>query len=599
MSQQQVDQKTSLGDIRRESIPSVTPILAPYRLAELLIKIGERRLTGRLVLQSDVNARTIFFHSGLPVFAQSTQFAERLGAVAIRYGVLQREDIAQALILSRQQGGELGKALLELGSIDGSHLFTLLGTQLTERIAASCSNAYTRVHFKQESEALDKTIILRLHPMTAILTAVRNMQPKERTGILEAIGSYQVSSFSISPLVKQWLNDIGYIGDVDALLSTDNLTIADVHSRMVTLTKPDSLQLFDPRQAPYAYLLGRKEIEIQTSSSVADLMTISFLLAGCLNFSNSEAATSQISSQSLPNTVDLIHANLSYDNSKPLPSLPDSDPKTPQTHYDWAIHTYLFGKREESIAARMAIWGPGVETEENEELNQLLTLYLTLKQDFNPRSVLAVENSDTDNDIKHTYKLYSEFLNASLEVSKEPLVLSKVAELQLCIDNAIRSLIPNPESFIKAETSSTFLSEQESEFFDTSKDKSNLATNEQEDLSAESTSTSNNVSFKPATTEGLSEEGLSDLSIKIESLIQSHAWQRVCDILSQLSKSERLPPMLSLAHMVAQQELREKKAKALLMRETILLLFLVLLLGIFIGYMMDKVHLLDKLLIWL
>jgi hypothetical protein len=320
--QQQFNKNGSQGKGKKPPEPWMTSIVPPYRLGELLLGIGKRGLTGRLVLQSDITERIIFFQNGFPVFSQSTQFDERLGAVAIRHGLLKRKDVAQALALSRKHGGKLGKALLELGCIDGSHLFTLLGTQLTERLAASCGSAHARARFQIENKALDGIIILRLHPMTAILAAVRNMPLNEREKVFHAIGSRHIRTDSVPKLTKEWLQDLGIMGDIESLFS-GGLTINGLRSRLVVRLDPTVRPFFDPRNAPYAYLMGREEIEIPSAQSIAEAIALALLMGGCVKLDESDSRVAQSTYNTLPNTAANLQANLDRATSVPLGSLPE------------------------------------------------------------------------------------------------------------------------------------------------------------------------------------------------------------------------------------------------------------------------------------
>jgi hypothetical protein len=428
--------------------PWMSSIVPSYRLGELLLSIGERGLTGRLVLQSEIAERITYFQNGFPVFAQSTQFDEHLGAVAIRHGLLKRQDVAQALSLSRKQGGKLGKAMLELGCIDGSHLFTLLGMQLTERIAASCGSSYARARFQLDKGASDGVIILRLHPMTAVLAAVRNMPPGERVKMFDALSDRPLRVDSIPTLTKDWLKDFGLMGDFETLFA-GGLTVDGLRSRLIAHLDPTVQPLFDPRDAPYAYLMRREAIELPTAQSVAESIMLSLLMAGCIKLADSDKPSSRNMLNALPNTAASLEANLDRAASVRMSTFPESIAPIPSSSYDRAIQLYLFAKRERDVAVRTAIWGPGAETEGDENVSQLLTLYLTVKPEPNPRSVLALSEADGPNDIIHTHTLYCEFLNAHLDVSNEPLVLCKVAELGKCIDQAVAELIPDARELEK------------------------------------------------------------------------------------------------------------------------------------------------------
>ncbi|MBN1652744.1 MAG: DUF4388 domain-containing protein [Deltaproteobacteria bacterium] len=592
--QQQFGSNDIRGNGRKSPEPWMTSIVPPYRLGELLLNIGERGLTGRLVLQSDITERIIFFQNGFPVFAQSTQFDERLGAVAIRHGLLKRKDIAEALALSRKHGGKLGKALLELGCLDGSHLFTLLGTQLTERMAASCGSVHARARFQLENKALEGIIILRLHPMTAVLAAVRNMPPPERSKIFSGVGSRALRVDPVARLTRDWLQDLGIMGEVDSLFA-GSLTVQALRSRLIVRLNPTVRPFFDPRNAPYAYLMGREEIELPTAQSVAEAITLSLLMAGSVKLIDSDQRRSTAVNISLPNTAADLEANLTRAATVPIGSLPEFKAIPADSNYDRAILYYLYGKRDQDMATRMAIWGPGVETEGGDNLDQLLTLYLTIKPDPDPRSILAVEKSDSIKDIKNTYRLYSEFLEAHLDMSNEPIVMCKVAELCKCIDQAASELIPESRLFLREESpslleSKTFEERLIAVFPRTAREISDELESENKTEESrpgrtqEGTDDLESCTSAAPENQELCRERSDDYFSKVEELIQSGSWQPICDLLGPVAKREKLTPPLSLAYTIARRQLRLTKRERRSRFRNYTVLGLTLILGAAIGW---------------
>ncbi len=541
--------------------PLFRTIVPPYRLGELLLRIGERRLTGRLLLTSDLGERTVYVHSGFPVFAHSSQFSERLGAVGVRYGIVRRDDVAAALTLAKEQGTELGRALLELGHVDGGQLFRLLGAQLIEQLAASCGSAAARARFYVDPDSLTKVAILRMHPMTAVLSAVRHMPQAEHTKMFQAVGERRVLQAPLPELVGQWLSDLGYMGDPAALTAGSDSTVAMIRSRLVAKLKVTTQQDFDPTASPVP-IDARKEDSVRPGArGVADYLTLALLLCGAVRLSDggvsasADAPTSSIPpsdgaprGDALPNTAEGLQATLDGALRSPLSEVPEAD-ATPSaagsSASDAAIFAYLHERREPRTAARMAIWGPAAELSDEPTLVQLLTLYLTLKPEPSDAAVLGVRTSDVPAAISEAYENYQQFLREASEQLHTPLARARIAELAQRIDDARLALAPSlvPPPAVVAAAPQT------------------------PPTAAAALSEPAQVTHAPAPHHSHPPAGAARSSMppeaydaealmrSVEARVRDGSWQRVIELVEPVSRGRALPPALSLAKALAEREL--------------------------------------------
>jgi hypothetical protein len=412
----------------------------PYRLGELLVSIAEQELTGRLLLQSDTGERTLFFQRGFPVFAQSSQFGERLGALGVRYGLFDRDDVARALALSREHGTELGRALLELELVDGADLFRLLSAQLVEQLAASCGSAHTRVRFILEPRVSDHVVLLRVHPLTAVLGAVRRMPLSEQHKMLEAVQSRRVTSAGFGMPTLTWLNAIGFIGAPELLLEGEP-TVTLIRSRLMAHVGSLVQQELEPKRAPLFNATDAAHAPRLSARSVADMLCLTLLLGGCLKLVSAAAQTEH--DDALPNTAAGVQAMLNRASDHPLPNLPAGPDARTRGELEQAIHEYLFVPRDALTEARLAIWGPGAEVTASDTLAELLTLYLTLKPEREPRAILALEPDSRRDETLAAHAQYASFLTALAHTDSGPLVRCKVLELRAHINDAVRALVPD------------------------------------------------------------------------------------------------------------------------------------------------------------
>jgi hypothetical protein len=541
-------------------------IVPPYRLGELLLRIGERRLTGRLLLSSDLGERTVYFHTGLPVFAHSSQFSERLGAVGVRYGIVKREEVARALALAREQGTEIGRALLELGHVNGVQLFRLLGAQLLEQLAASCGSVAARARFYVDPGALTKVAILRVHPMTAVLAAVRHMPALEHTKMLGAVSERRVAQLPLPGLVLEWLSDLGYVGDTTTLTAGEATTVGVIRSRLVAKLRASTQQDFDPTASP-VHIDARKEDSGRPAArSVADYITLAMLLCGAIKLGDSSAeedrsATAAAAGTSdtggradtLPNTAQSVQATLNGALHSPLCEVPAAAPPH-QSAADAAIRAYLREKRETRTAARMAIWGPAAELEDSAALSQLLTLYLTLKPEASDAAVLGVEPGDAPTHIADAYATYQRFLEEFGEQTQTPLTSARIAELRERIDAALIALAPD---LLPPSAAHVPLTADESA---------------QQPPAPASTPGAESAPQVVQPHAGVPAEQLDPelLLQNVEARVREGNWQKVLELIEPWSRGRALPPALSLSRALAERELarqplqrRSKRALAL------------------------------------
>lgn len=533
----------------------------PYRLGELLLRIAERRLTGRLLLTSDLGERTIYVHSGLPVFAHSSQFSERLGAIGVRYGFIERDDVAAALALARDRSCELGRALLELGHLNGTQLFRLLGAQLVEQLAASCASP-ARARFLAEAHACDRVAILRVHPMTAVLAAVRHMPHADHGKMLAAVADRRVSSAPPREPARQWLSDLGYLGDPATLVAGEGTTVSVVRSRLVAKLRASTQQDFDPNASPIP-LDVRKEDSIRPGArSVADYLTLALLLSGAVKLADDDAAddATMATSDAPPTTAEGLRATLSGALRSPLDDVPEM-PGDESRAVDTAIRVYLEEKREARTAARVAIWGPAAEVADEDNLEQLLTLYLTLKPEGNDASVLDVGPRDAPEAIRAAHAKYRSFLSKLSGALTSPLSQARIAELETRVDGALAALLPQNRASTPAPSAAN------------------------PPASAQRPSTPP----PPAVPRGSRPPNV-DAEVLLQSVeqrVREGNWSKVLELIEPVAKGRSLPPTLSLAKALAERSLTPVRAPRARLR--VLVAFL---LGLACGFLLVRYQLL-------
>jgi hypothetical protein len=517
--------------------------LPPYRLGAILLRIAELKLTGQLALSSDMGRRTIYFHSGFPVFSESSLFGERLGAIGVRHGLLTKEAVARALSHARERSCGLGQALLELGRVDAAGLFALLGVQLREVVAASCGSEPLRARFLSGHAALRNVVILRLHPLTAVLTTVMALPSKEQTQLLEAVGSRRVLGASLPLPAQQWLADLGYLGELERLCAGEP-TVNVLRTRLAARHRSGSERYFDPAEVAFALPASRNDAQPWTPAKVADLATLSLLLAGGLTLGESASPIKAAPvSESGPPTTSL-QLSLEEAAARPLSEV-RAPASTSESETEKAIESYLYSARERALAAASAVFGPSVEARDAALSPDLMKLYLSLKPEKRPEVVLEVGASASPDQITQAYARKVELLSSLGKPDATPHLRCRAAELAQCLEDALDKLSPSNGRAREAHALRPALDEE-------------LA----DALPASEPPVDAPVSPMPLASQPPPRADFDALSGRVEALMRAGNWRGVLDTLEAQPSSPALPFTLRLALAMAHRELEGRTARS-------------------------------------
>jgi hypothetical protein len=428
------------GALDSQGADTVLRVSVPgYGLGALLMSIASRGLSGQLSLVTDVGRRTIHLHSGLPVFAQSSLVSERLGAIGVRHGFFTREDVARALAHGREQELELGQGLLDLGVVDPPRLFALLGVQVREIIAAACGSAPQRARLSTGNTVRD-AMMLRLHPLTAVMMAVSALPPIERAKLLAELAGQQLVAEPLPSIARDWLIDLGYLGELNAL-SHGELTLASLRTRLRARYRAGAEKIFDPGRSPFA-APGARELCVlpPSASGVADMVALTLLVSISMRLASAGEAGSS-ADEPLANTASGLRAWLARASAHGTDAelLPYGGP--PTTPADRAIERYLRGERERSLALASAVWGPSVEASDPAMPEELLRLYVTLRSQPSAPTVLGVALDEGADGWMKGFARRSELLSSFAGGDASSLVRCRVAELRRRCDDALDALV--------------------------------------------------------------------------------------------------------------------------------------------------------------
>jgi hypothetical protein len=350
--------------------------------------------------------------------------------------------------------------------------------------------------------------------------------------------------------VKEWLADIGFLGDANGLVSAEGTTVSVLRSKLVAKLRASTQQDFDPTASPIPLDVRKEDSARPAARSVADYLTLALLLAGGVKLAE-HAATDAADGGELPlTTTEGMRATLGGATRAPFGELPEMPPSESRA-VDTAIRAYLEDKRESRTAARLAIWGPAAEVADDEHLEQVLALYLTLKPEANDHAALDVTPNDSPERVMQAHAKYRGFLAMLSEKLTSSLAQARIAELEKRVDDAMQALL-SPARLAAPAPISVRPSSQPPSADAAARTPSAPPAARESARPRRGTPDGQRTSLPPEDEEALLRN--------IEARVREGHWQKVLELIQPLEgRGRALPPTLSLAKALAERELAPKR----------------------------------------
>ncbi len=155
-------------------------------VAELVGLLVRQRLTGRLDVTTPTGVRGLYFEGGAYTGSTSSFTADRFGEVLWRNGRLSLDQLAIASEYVRQEQGKLfGRALVELGFLDGGDLRVCLVEQAMAVFEAACLEDRGTIAFVKDAYHRQP---LRFGISTAELVQRALQQAEAHRAVLARVG---------------------------------------------------------------------------------------------------------------------------------------------------------------------------------------------------------------------------------------------------------------------------------------------------------------------------------------------------------------------------------------------------------------------------
>jgi len=175
--------------------------LSDFALAEVLQIMGQGLKTGTLAVEGERETIWIYFKNGLAIFATPSNLREQLGALLIREGLINAEQLDAALRTQKKMRAEgnpvrLGTILVAMGAMDRAVLEEKIAHQIRESIYAALGERRGHFRFFPELDLEDEDILVSLDVKQIILEGARRVEEWEQ--INDVIRSYH-TIFAINP----------------------------------------------------------------------------------------------------------------------------------------------------------------------------------------------------------------------------------------------------------------------------------------------------------------------------------------------------------------------------------------------------------------
>ena len=228
-----IDQQVVLNRRRRGSLAEREGHIEPGSLVQLLLRLRAERRTGVLQLRDRSRWKDVVLESGVPVWADGGDSADRLGTMLLAEDTIRPDQFQAAVDAMKERGVDFGGALCDLAILTPSELYEQLRRLVHRRIVLAFAWSGGAWSFHNEV-------------------------PK------------QTSSFAVNPMRLLWTG-LGLHGDADQR----QRDLAPWHDRYVIRTEAfasdwDQLKAVEPLGALGSFISGRKTMRELEEMEIID-----------------------------------------------------------------------------------------------------------------------------------------------------------------------------------------------------------------------------------------------------------------------------------------------------------------------------------------
>ncbi|MBI4917017.1 MAG: DUF4388 domain-containing protein [Acidobacteria bacterium] len=164
--------------------------LSDLPLTALLFYLAERSASGTLSVVAPRHRKKLYLVEGLLAGITSDNPRDLLGHFLIGWGMINEEQLSEAMRIQDRHGSTVGQILEQMGAVDPSELAKALQAQAEEAVLDLFQQPLKDVWFLEDSLPADRPLSLRLALPALVLEGVRRRQRYDE--IWRALGGLDV-----------------------------------------------------------------------------------------------------------------------------------------------------------------------------------------------------------------------------------------------------------------------------------------------------------------------------------------------------------------------------------------------------------------------
>jgi len=222
-------------------------------LLEFVNFLGENNRSGVLVVVSDGAKKSVFFKEGQIRYATSTDPEDRLGNVLFRYGMVEKDKLAEAL---NDRSRRLGEKLVQMGVLTISDLYKAIKMQVEEIVYSSFLFSSGNFYFYEIMASASLPSHLHLATRNVLMEGVRRMDEM----------SYFRKKLPGADVVPEVLNEatIENLTEQEAAI----LQLIDGRCNLEELSRQSHLGIFDTTRIVF-HLMQGGIVRVKSTHSLA------------------------------------------------------------------------------------------------------------------------------------------------------------------------------------------------------------------------------------------------------------------------------------------------------------------------------------------
>ena len=252
--------------------------LSQYRISDLLIGLQRTLKTGMLEVRHGPVVKQIYFRSGNPVFATSSQGSDRLGDVLLKRRIITKEQYHRAAEMKKETGKRYALILVNLGFVKPAELFTVAKIQVQRIIGSIFLMPDGEFEFTAGPLPMEKVVPLNISLASLIYRQVKRHADVElvRNHLLGSVLDFSKTPLNLFQDIRLSRKDRELLAFVDGktriqeIITLSGTNSAEALKGIFALLEARILEIRKKNESPSG--LSSEEVFSQTKTSPAELI---------------------------------------------------------------------------------------------------------------------------------------------------------------------------------------------------------------------------------------------------------------------------------------------------------------------------------------